>query len=143
MINKGLENYWEQGNFEQKQKEMKEESDPTGFYRWGYGFSYSMTDNQYLANAIFGPPSIILQPSGNDLSSIEYQLLIRSGELQVAHSTDATKNTIPSTGPDGEPVPKPKNPFAKASTTRIQYYSKYKIDNWKVSVPIKMGEYSH
>lgn len=136
MINEGLKTYWEKGSFEKLQKEMPASQDDSGNYIWGDGFSYSIMPNQYIANAIFGPPSIVLKPSSNDMSSIEYQLLIRSGVLQVAHSVETSKNKSSTSGPS-----KPKNPFQHATTTQIQYYSNYVIKDWKITVPVKMGTF--
>ncbi|KAF2994069.1 hypothetical protein E8E13_002605 [Curvularia kusanoi] len=117
MLNEGLRTYWEKGAFEKKQEEMPESQSEDGAYQWGYGFSYSIMPNQYLANAIFGPPSIIMKPSSNDLSSIERPPTRR---LHLGQTNQRT-------------------PSRKSTTTKVQYYSNYAIKDWKVSVPIKLA----
>ncbi len=127
MINEGLKKYWEKTNSERMQANQTpwKDNELKPVYQRGNGFSYEGGPNQFIKQVIFGPPAIILKPDGSDLSSIEYQLHLKSGYFQATRTWEKA------------PVEDKDNPWISGTT---DYFAQYVIKDWKMTVPIKLSK---
>ncbi|KAF1836074.1 hypothetical protein BDW02DRAFT_578241 [Decorospora gaudefroyi] len=108
MLNEGLKAYWEKLEYEKLQ---------------GTGFVFAeAAPNQFITDVVFGPPAVILKPSNTDLASLEYQIHLKSGWLQVLRRFDTKPKT---------------HRFDLSLST--DYFARYKIKDWVVSVPVKLA----
>ncbi|KGO57081.1 hypothetical protein PEX1_052830 [Penicillium expansum] len=137
MINEGLKNLWSKSVFAEdlalarSRQTILEKGEELPELEKPLGFSCSPTPNSFLDEVVFGPPQLILKPTGSDLSSIEYKFHLASGELQAICDENA-ESSAP------EPVkrkPGTRAPIKKAS----RLYSRYTIKDWYVTIPIKLS----
>lgn len=137
MINEGLKSLWSKSVFAddlalaRSRKILEEKGEALPDLEKPLGFSCSPTPNSFLEEVVFGPPQIILKPTGSDYSSIEYKFHLASGQLQAICNEDAE--------PKAAQQPLNRKPGSRAPIKRAsRLYSRYNINDWFVTVPIKL-----